>query len=906
LPDSADEHLLVVMHVSLPEPQPETTWKTIFLLLTRSILHDSSMADVITPMMQQYHRLRGSVPADVLLLFRLGDFYELFFEDAKEAAGLLNVALTKRNGVPMCGVPYHAAQNYIAKLIKAGKRVAICDQTSEPQPGRIVTRDITQIISAGTVSELGLLEAKRANYLAAIYEHESASPVRISLGFAYADLTTGEFRLMQLSSQAALADELARVGPSEILVSEEQRDRFSAIEHALAHDSYAFLPEQAMITLCEHFKTKSLDGFGCAEMPAAVGAAGAIVHYLKHHLRRKIDHLATLRCELPDDHVMLDAATQTNLDLVESRGARDTSLLAVLDRTVTPMGGRKLRSWILQPLRDLNELNCRQQVIADLLRESDLLGSLRHALKSIRDIERAAGRLSQASGNARDLVALKNSLQHIPQLKTELGKLIERTNFGKANPPVEAGVSPANSSTMQPTRLPPQGKTGFAESLVDRLQTEIHEMPKLAAKLQAALVDDAPLALKEGGIFRDGFDPQLDELRNGSREGKNWINALQEREIAVTGIKSLKVRFNSVFGYFIEVTKSNLSSVPAHYTRKQTTVGGERFITPELKEMEAKILGADERARNLEYSLFQKLRDETLTELGPLQKTAGSIAVVDTICSLAETARLFHYCRPQLDDSLRLTICDGRHPVLDQNLVEEKFVPNDTELDGERLRLAIITGPNMAGKSTYIRQVALIVLMAQIGSFVPARSAEIGLVDRIFTRVGASDDLSRGQSTFMVEMNETANIVNNATEHSLIILDEIGRGTSTFDGLSIAWSVAEFLHDKIKARTLFATHYHELTKLAIERKGVVNFNVAVREWNEQIIFLRKIVPGGADKSYGIQVARLAGLPREILDRAKDILAHLENPNGATAHTKAKRKRSAQVLPQAQKPQLDLL
>ena len=850
------------------------------------------MADAITPMMQQYQRLRGSVPADVLLLFRLGDFYELFFEDAKEAAGLLNVALTKRNGVPMCGVPYHAAQNYIAKLIKAGKRVAICDQTSEPQPGRIVTRDITQIISAGTVSELGLLEAKRGNYLAAIYEHESANPARTNLGFAYADLTTGEFRLMQLSSQAALADELARVGPSEILVSEEQRDRFSAIEHSLGHDSYAFLPEQATFTLCEHFKTKSLDGFGCADMPAAVGAAGAIVHYLKHHLRRKIDHLATLRCNSADDHVVLDAATQTNLDLVESRGPRDTSLLAVLDRTVTPMGGRKLRSWILQPLRDLNELNCRQQMIADLLHESDLLGSLRDALKSIRDIERAAGRLSQASGNARDLVALKNSLQHIPQLKAELQKLIERISFGKGDSSVVAAVSASG------------GKS--ADTLVNRLQNEIHEMPELAAKLQTALVDDAPLPLKEGGIFRDGFDPQLDELRNASREGKNWINALQEREIGTTGIKSLKVRFNSVFGYFIEITKSNLGSVPAHYTRKQTTVGGERFITPELKEMEAKILGADERARNLEYSLFQKLRDETLTELGPLQKTAAAIAVVDAICSLAETARLFHYCRPQLDNSLRLTICDGRHPVLDQNLVEEKFVPNDAELDGEKLRLAIITGPNMAGKSTYIRQVALIVLMAQIGSFVPARSAEIGLVDRIFTRVGASDDLSRGQSTFMVEMNETANIVNNATERSLIILDEIGRGTSTFDGLSIAWSVGEFLHDKIKARTLFATHYHELTKLAIERKGVVNFNVAVREWNEQIIFLRKIVPGGADKSYGIQVARLAGLPREILDRAKDILAHLENPNGAVVHTKAKRKRAAQVLPQAQKPQLDLL
>src|SRR6476660_8126225 len=864
------------------------------------------MADPLTPMMQQYQRLRGSVPADVLLLFRLGDFYELFFEDAKEAAGLLNVALTKRNGVPMCGMPYHAAQNYIAKLIKAGKRVAICDQTSEPQPGRIVTRDITQIISAGTVSELGLLEAKRANYLGAIYKHESASPARTIFGFAYADLTTGEFRLMQLRTQAALADELARVGPSEILVSEEQRDRFPAIEQMLAHDSYAFLPEQATFTLCEHFKTKSLDGFGCAALPAAIGAAGAIVHYLKHHLRRKIDHLATLRCESADDHVVLDAATQTNLDLVESRGARDTSLLAVLDRTVTPMGGRKLRSWILQPLRDLSELNRRQQMIADLLHESDLLGSLRHSLKSIRDIERAAGRLSQASGNARDLVTLKNALQQIPGLKTELAKLTERINFGKSDSSAEAAVSAAGRAEvteLQATRLSPQPQQ---ESLVERLQNEIAEMPELAAKLQTALVDDAPLALKEGGIFRDGFDRQLDELRNASREGKNWINALQEREIAATGIKSLKVRFNSVFGYFIEVTKSNLGSVPADYTRKQTTVGGERFITPELKEMEAKILGADERARNLEYSLFQKLRDETLTELGPLQKTAGAIAVVDAISSLAETARLFHYCRPQLDDSLRLTISDGRHPVLDQNLVEEKFVPNDTELDGEKLRLAIITGPNMAGKSTYIRQVALIVLMAQIGSFVPATSAEIGLVDRIFTRVGAIDDLSRGQSTFMVEMNETANIVNNATERSLIILDEIGRGTSTFDGLSIAWSVAEFLHDKIKARTLFATHYHELTKLAVERKGVVNFNVAVREWNEQIIFLRKIIPGGADKSYGIQVARLAGLTRKILDRAKDILAHLENPNGAVVHGKSKRKRSAQKLPQSQKPQLDLL
>jgi DNA mismatch repair protein MutS len=835
------------------------------------------MADTLTPMMQQYQRLRKSIPADTLLFFRLGDFYELFFEDAKEASALLNVALTKRNEVPMCGVPYHAAQNYVAKLIKAGRRVAICDQTSDPQPGKIVSREITQIVSAGTISELDLLQAKRANYLGSIYFEGN------SFGFAYADLSTGEFRLTQLDNSSALLDEIARVAPAELLIGEGQREQFAEIERAMAYDDYAFLPEHARFTLCEHFRVKSLDGFGCEEMTAAVAAAGALVHYLKHQLRRKIDHLAALRCDAPNDYVVLDAATQTNLELVDTRSDRGVSLLAVLDRTVTPMGGRKLRAWILRPLQDLTELNCRQQVLADLLQESDLLGSLRESLKSIRDVERAAGRLSQASGNARDLVALKNSLQQIPQLKRELQELLDRLAFGM-------------------NRVAENG----AELLAQRLQNEIHEMPELAVKLAAALRDDAPLTVKDGGIFRDGFDRGLDELRRASHEGKNWISALQERESASTGIKSLKVRFNSVFGYFIEVTKSNLANVPPHYTRKQTTVGGERFITPELKEMEAKILGADERARHLEYELFQKLREETLRELSPLQKTAAALATLDAICGLAETARLFQYCRPALNDSLQLIIKDGRHPVLDQNLAEEKFVPNDTELDGEKRRLGIITGPNMAGKSTYIRQVALIVLLAQIGSFVPAASAEIGLVDRIFTRVGANDDLARGQSTFMVEMNETANIVNNATERSLIILDEIGRGTSTFDGLSIAWSVAEFLHDKIKARALFATHYHELTKLAQERSGVFNCNVAVREWNEQIIFLRKIVPGGADKSYGIQVARLAGLPKEILDRAKHILAHLENPNGAVAQDKSKKKRATKKMPQTEKPQLDLL
>src|SRR5512132_468082 len=834
------------------------------------------MADAITPMMQQYQRLRASVPADVLLLCRLGDFYELFFEDAREAAGLLNVALTKRNGLPMCGMPYHAAPSYIAKLIKAGRRVAICDQTSEPQPGKIVSRDITQIISAGTVSDFDLLEAKRANYLGAVYADGG------TFGFAYADLTTGEFRLTQLQDRQSLLDELARVSPSELLISSEQKDRLGQVDHALEYDSYAFLPEQAIFTLCEHFKTKSLDGFGCGEMPQAVAAAGAIVHYLKHQLRRKIDHLTSLHCNAPADHVLLDSATQANLELVESRGVGDASLLSVLDRTITPMGARKLRAWILQPLRDLTELQQRQQIVSQLLQESDLLGSIRAELKSIRDIERAAGRLSQASGNARDLVALKISLQQIPTLKRELGKLIDRLSFG---------TEPADTSHL---------------SHASHLQNAIREMPALAEKLAKALLDDPPLALKEGGIFRDGHDADLDALRQASREGKGWISHLQEREIAATGIKSLKVRYNSVFGYFIEITKSNLANVPAHYTRKQTTVGGERFITPELKEMEAKVLGADDRAQNLEYQLFQKLRDETLREIEPIQQTADAIGVLDVLCALTETARLFRYCRPELNDSLRLVIKDGRHPVLDQNLVDEKFVPNDTDLDGENIRLAIVTGPNMAGKSTYIRQVALIVLMAQIGSFVPAESAEVGLVDRIFTRVGASDDLTRGQSTFMVEMNETANIINNATDRSLVILDEIGRGTSTFDGLSIAWSVAEFLHDKIKSRSLFATHYHELIKLGEERKGVCNLNVAVCEWNEQIIFLRKIIPGGADKSYGIQVARLAGLPKEILDRAKEILAHLESSSRAEAEPKRRGRKSVKPMPESQKPQLDLL
>lgn len=845
------------------------------------------MADTLSPMMQQYQGIRRSLPPDTLLLFRLGDFYEMFFDDAKEASVILNVALTKRNGVPMCGVPYHAAEGYLAKLIKAGKRAAICDQIGEAVPGKIVQREVTQIISPGTVSDVNLLDARRNNYLAALHEKDER------YGFAYVDLSTGEFRVTEAENLAQLEDELARVSPSEVLISDEQADQLGPIAATLATrcDSYTFALDQAVFALRAHFQVQSLDGFGCADMPVAVGAAGAILHYLKNGLRRQIGHITRLTCYRNSQFMIVDAATQANLELVASRGlnsAKDTSLLAALDRTVTPMGARRLRDWILHPLCSLDGLRDRQDFITELLAESFLLSQLRESLKGVRDIERTVARLNQAGGNARDLLVLQNSLKRLPDIKAHLRALGDRIDFG------------AN---------------GGAPGLRGRTAGELHEFPDLVSLLETALVEEPPLAIKEGGMFRNGYWEALDELRAATSEGKQWIAQLQQREIERTGIKSLKIRFTSVFGYFIEITKANLPSVPEDYHRKQTTVNGERFITPELKEMENKILGADERAQALEYELFQQLREQVLTYLPQLQATASAMATLDVITTFAETARLFSYCRPELTGNGRIEIVDGRHPVLDQCLADEKFVPNDVELDGGPNRLLIITGPNMAGKSTFIRQVALLTLMAQIGSYIPATRAEIGLADRIFTRVGASDDLSRGQSTFMVEMNEAANILNNATERSLIILDEIGRGTSTFDGLSIAWSIAEFLHDRTKARTLFATHYHELTELEMTRPGVKNYNVAVREWNDQIIFLRKIIRGGADKSYGIQVARLAGLPPEVIARAKEVLGNLElaelNADGKPklaekppAYPARKRKKTADPEP-IERPQMSL-
>ncbi len=817
-------------------------------------------------MMAQYMAMRRSLPDDILLLYRLGDFYEMFFEDAKTAAGILNVALTKRNDIPMCGVPHHAAQGYIAKLIKADKRIAIAEQTTEPQPGKIVEREIAQIISASTVDDLTLLDDTKHNYLAAIFIGGTAK--KPCLGLACADHTTGEFTVAEFADRQQLEDELARLAPSELLISTEQTAELGGLRAALPYDSYAFLSDQATHTLKDHFKVQSLDGFGCGSMTSALSAAGGVLHYLIYQLRRNCDHLKGLSVRNAADYVLIDSASQLNLDLVESRSGKQHTLLGVLDRTSTPMGARKLRDWILHPVRDLDLLNSRLDLVASLLAEPYLLTKLRDSLKNIRDIERTTGRLSQGSGNARDLKALQTSLEHIPNLRADL-----------------AAVA---------------GESGLHSSLLATIQ----EFPELVEVLQKALVDEPPAQLKDGGIIRDGHSTALDELRSASRDGKQWIAEMQQSERERTGIETLKIKFNNVFGYFIEISKAKASQAPDNYQRKQTMTNAERFITPELKEVEGKVLGADDRAKALEYDEFITLRSHVTDHLVPLQTTAEALATLDVLISFAETAQLYQHTRPVLDESRHLQIVNGRHPVLEQTLIEEKFVPNDTLIDPEESLLQILTGPNMAGKSTYIRQIALITLMAQIGAYVPAEHAHVGLTDRIFCRVGASDDLAKGQSTFMVEMNETALIVNNATDRSLVILDEIGRGTATFDGLSIAWSVAEHLHDEVRCRTLFATHYHELCALADSKDSVANFNVAVREWNDDIIFLRKILPGQADKSYGIQVARLAGLPKPILDRAKEILSHLEMSSAKPTKEDAKPK-AKKALPEANSPQLDL-
>ena len=664
----------------------------------------------LTPMMQQYRRVKHQIPGDALLLFRLGDFYEMFFDDAKTAAGLLNLTLTARNGTPMCGIPHHAAESYIGKLLRHGKKVAVCDQLEEAKPGKLVERDVTQILSPGTHFDAHILHAERNNFLAAICP---------GFGLALIDLTTGDFRVTELATRDQLQNELARVRPAEIIVPAEWFDEAKAAGiTATPHDGWTFERETAFFTLRDHFKTQSLDGFGARDLSVGIGAAGAALHYLAQTLRRNTAHIHRLTVYNVSDFMVLDAVTQRNLEVVEPG---KHTLVSCMDRTLTPMGARLLREWITHPLRDVAGIVARQDVVQKFCDDASTLAGFRETLHGVRDMERTLGRLSVGSGNARDLVALKDSLAALPKLKKTLA---------------------------------PAAKDGLLEQLV----AQITELPEIVDLIGRAIEDAPPLALKDGGIIKAGYRDELDELRRGSREGKEWIAALQQREIERTGVASLKVRFNSVFGYYIEVTKANLDKVPSDYIRKQTIAGGERFFTPELKEMEHKILGAEERANALEYELFLDVRARVLEFSAPIQQSAAAIAALDVLAGFAELARHQNYCRPTVNDGDRIEIVDGRHPVLEQTLIEERFVANDTLLDGGEQQILIITGPNMAGKSTYIRQVALLVLMAQVGSSIPATRATIGLVDRIFTRVGATDDLARGQSTFMVEMNETSNI----------------------------------------------------------------------------------------------------------------------------------------------------
>ncbi len=850
----------------------------------------------LTPMMAQYRRIKGELPKDALLLFRLGDFYEMFFEDAQAGAQLLNLSLTARNGVPMCGLPHHAANGYIARILKSGRKVAICDQMEDARPGQLTKREVTQILSPGTHFDERMLVAERNNFLAAVY------PSGKIFGLALVDLTTGDFLTTELENDSAMLAELERLRPAEIIFPTEAtslRDLLrGAFQILSGYDDWTFAPETAFYTVKEQFKVASLDGFGLKDKTAAIGAAGGALHYLTQNLRRDVKHLTRISFYQRSDFLTLDYTTLRHLEILEPHhhdAPRNASLYGALNKTVTPMGARLLRNWLSQPLAKVSPLLQRQDAVENFINNTFSLDAFRQQLAKVRDLERTLGRLSSGGGNARDLGALRLALEQIPALKQILSTV---------------GPSCRSALLKEETEAAQQRRP----TLIEALNEQISESPDLVEIISRAIVDEPPLAIKEGGMIRDGFDAALDELRTAQRGGKDWIAKLQADEITATGISSLKVRFNSVFGYYIEVTKSNLDKVPAHYHRKQTVANGERFITPELKAMEGKILGAEERSLKLEYEIFQRVREEVLGQLPKIQQTASVLAQLDVLASFAETARLHNYCRPQISDEGVLQIRDGRHPVLEQQLVEERFVPNDTGLasstvsspspptgvggegrgevaqinsphpsplpvgrgEGEKLaQIALITGPNMAGKSTYIRQVALLTLLAHTGSFVPATEARIDLVDRIFTRIGASDDLSRGQSTFMVEMTETANILNNATARSLIVLDEIGRGTSTFDGLSLAWSIVEFLHNQVGAKTLFATHYHELTELAARLPRIKNFNVAVREWHDQIVFLRKIVEGGTDKSYGIQVARLAGVPKEVLERAKQILGNLE-------------------------------
>ncbi len=804
-------------------------------------------------MMEQYLAVKKTLPPNTILFFRLGDFYEMFFEDAALASRILDIALTGREGgpagrVPMCGVPHHSSKAYINRLVQEGLKVAICEQVEDPRFAKgIVKREVTRIISQGTYVEEEEGQTCANRYLASFY-----SPDGRRFGIAYLDLGTGEFKITETESEDDLKSELMRIQPVECVLPDSvtpdtELGKFLAAEFRPSVNYYEtrfFDSARAKERIQAVYKLASVDGLGLKDFPVALVAAGAILQYLQDNLHKSLEHVKKPQGYSSEEFMVLDAMTQRNLEITQplSGEKQSPTLLSAVDETLTPMGARCLRLWLKRPLLRPEKINERLSAVKIIFEDAKSRQALRDALADIRDLERIVARLNSGLGNARDLAALKTSLARVPMVKE--------------------GVRPLGKGS---------------DPFFNRIVASLHELKELVSEIDRAFVDAPPLTIKEGGMVKPGFDQQLDELRGIFDHGQNYLAELQKREIDRTGIKSLKVKYNKVFGYYIEISHANAKSVPIDYVRKQTLVNAERYIIPELKEYEDKILTAEERANAKEYEIFEAFRAKVRGHIQEIQSTAEALGMLDVISGFAEAAVKRDFVMPVVSDKTEMMIEGGRHPVVELVLQRGEFVENDTLLNGGDHQLILITGPNMAGKSTYIRQVALITLLAQVGSFVPAKRAEIGMADRIFTRIGASDYLTRGQSTFMVEMVETANILNNATSRSLIVMDEIGRGTSTFDGVSIAWSVSEFLArpDGPRPRTLFATHYHELTELEELFPGVKNYNVTVHEGEHGIVFLRKIVRGGTDKSYGIHVAKLAGLPDSVVERSKQILAELE-------------------------------
>ncbi len=793
-------------------------------------------------MVKQYLEVKEKYP-DAILFYRMGDFYEMFFKDAIIASKILDITLTSRDknkedSIPLCGIPYHAASSYIQKLVDQGYKVAICEQMEEASKGKgIVRREVIRVITPGMVLEDDYLQPKANNFLMAISLGEER------FGLAILDASTGDFFATEVNTAQSLLDEVMRTEPKEIIFPETAKEQAPAkhLMKAFPHALYSPLPPEVFDGERSRERLKAFSLLPPEGKNQALQAVGAILFYVEETQKVQPGHLSRLEFYQVQDYMVLDETTRKNLELFENLATRSRkgSLLEILDETVTSMGGRMLKRWLSSPLMNLDKINERLDKVSELKEKDVSRQRLRENMRQVKDIERLSARISLGIANARDLVALESSLNLLPEIKSIISPL-EHESF-------------------------------------KRYLQELDELPEIKDFLERAIEDNPPITLKEGGLIKKGFDSTLDRLREISREGKRWIADLETKERMRTGISSLKVRYNKVFGYYIEVTKPNLPSVPSHYMRKQTVSNAERFITQELQEYETQVLNAEEEKETLEYQIFLQVLEKVSAEVPKIQRIAQALAEIDVLSALAEVGERYGYNRPQFNEGDSLAISEGRHPVLERMGLEERFVPNDLALNSEDRQILIITGPNMAGKSTIMRQAALISIMAQIGSFVPAKEANLCLVDRIFTRVGATDDLVRGRSTFMVEMEEVAHILRNITPRSLILLDEIGRGTSTFDGLSIAWAVTEYLHEESpwRPKTLFATHYHELTELALTRPRIKNFHVAVKEWNDRVIFLRKLVEGGTSRSYGIQVARLAGLPPEVIDRAKEVLHNLE-------------------------------